>query len=184
MNCGVSVSQTVGKEDRSWVEEGVFTSFTDKGLLEEVRKSLKQEHYEPLSTIDDLEEEDAIEVKPEIMQRIESNPHRSLRNSTVDDDTNDYAVVEVECDDSDSDADNGDSSSDNQQPGQHGSQHKCIMCSKVFMHAENLRTHIQSHLGAKAQLRSCQRCRKNFRTAIEHELHMVSHAYVTYLKKN
>ena len=63
-------------------------SFTDKGLLEEVRKSLKQEHYEPLSTIDDLEEEDAIEVKPEIMQRIESNPHRSLRNSTVDDDTN------------------------------------------------------------------------------------------------
>ena len=24
---------------------------------------------------------------------------------------------------------------------------------------------------------------RNFRTAIEHELHMVSHAYVTYLKK-
>ena len=46
------------------------------------------------------------------------------------------------------------------QAGQHGSQHKCIMCSKVFMHAENLRIHIQSHLGAKAQLRSCQRCRK------------------------
>ena len=60
----------------------------DKGLLEEVVKSLKQEHYEqPLSTVDDLEEE-AIEVKPEIIQRKDSNPHRSLRNSTVDDDSN------------------------------------------------------------------------------------------------
>ena len=87
LECGVSVSKKVRKEDISWVEEGVFTSFTDKGLLEEVRKSLKQEqeHYEPLSAIDDLEE--AIEVKPEILQRIE-NPHRSLRNSIVDDDTN------------------------------------------------------------------------------------------------
>ena len=63
-------------------------AFIDKGLLEEVVKSLKQEHYEqPLSTADDPEEE-AIEVKPEIIQRIDSNPHRSLRNSTVDDDPN------------------------------------------------------------------------------------------------
>merc|ERR1711962_189531 len=183
LECGVSVSKKVRKEDISWVEEGVFTSFTDKGLLEEVVKNLKQEHYEqPLSTIDDPEEE-AIEVKPEIIQRIDSNPHRSLRNSTVDDDPNDYAVVEVECDDSDSEAENGDSGSDSQQQGQHGSHHKCIMCSKVFMHAENLRTHIQSHLGAKAQLRSCQRCRKNFRTAIEHDLHMLSHAYVAHLRR-
>merc|ERR1712083_335258 len=185
LECGVSVSKKVRKEDISWVEEGVFTSFTDKGLLEEVRKSLKQEHFnEPLSNIDELEEEEGIEVKPEIIQRIESNnPQRSLRNSTFEDDTDDYAVVEVECDDSDSDFDLGDSGSDSQKTDQHGFQHKCIMCSKVFMHAENLRTHIQSHLGAKAQLRSCQRCKKNFRTAIEHDLHMLSHSYVAYLRK-
>lgn len=187
LECGVSVTKKVRKEPKDpWVEGGVFTSFTDKGVLQEVCKSLKREleHVEHLddglNTLDELEE-DAIEVKPEL-QRTENLANRSLRNSTVvDDDPDDYAVVEVECDDSDSDGDYSEGS--DSQAGQHGSQHKCIMCSKVFMHAENLRIHIQSHLGAKAQLRSCQRCRKNFRTAIEHELHMVSHAYVTYLKK-
>jgi len=187
LECGVSVTKKVRKEPKDpWVEGGVFTSFTDKGVLQEVCKSLKREleHVEhlddDLNTLDELEE-DAIEVKPEL-QRTENLANRSLRNSTVvDDDPDDYAVVEVECDDSDSDGDYSEGS--DSQAGQHGSQHKCIMCSKVFMHAENLRIHIQSHLGAKAQLRSCQRCRKNFRTAIEHELHMVSHAYVTYLKK-
>ena len=39
-------------------------------------------------------------------------------------------------------------------------EYKCVMCAKIFKHAENLRTHIQSHLGAKAHLRSCQRCKK------------------------
>ena len=38
--------------------------------------------------------------------------------------------------------------------------HGCVMCSKAFLTAEDLRIHIQSHLGATAQLRSCQRCQK------------------------
>ena len=62
----------------------------------------------------------------------------------------DYAVVEVGCD---SDSEAGEDNDDEEEQ-------KCIMCSKVFLHAENLRIHIQSHLGAKAQLRSCQRCKK------------------------
>ena len=33
LECGVSVSKKVRKEDISWVEEGVFTSFTGKFLL-------------------------------------------------------------------------------------------------------------------------------------------------------
>merc|ERR1712223_82676 len=44
LECGVSVSKKVRKEDISWVEEGVFTSFADKSLLEDLLcKSLKQE---------------------------------------------------------------------------------------------------------------------------------------------
>ena len=35
---------------------------------------------------------------------------------------------------------------------------KCIMCGKEFQHMANLRIHIQSHLGTKAQLKSCQKC--------------------------
>ena len=31
---------------------------------------------------------------------------------------------------------------------------------KGFQSAEDLRIHIQTHLGATAQLRSCQRCKK------------------------
>jgi hypothetical protein len=33
--------------------------------------------------------------------------------------------------------------------------HKCVMCGKTFQHADNLRAHIQNHLGVKAQLNSC-----------------------------
>merc|ERR1712008_140393 len=106
LECGVSVTKKVRKEPKDpWVEGGVFTSFTEKGVLQEVCKSLKREleHVEhlddDLNTLDELEEE-AIEVKPEIQQRTEKNlTNRSLRNSTVvDDDSDDYAVVEVECD--------------------------------------------------------------------------------------
>ena len=35
---------------------------------------------------------------------------------------------------------------------------KCIMSGKEFQHMANLRIHIQSHLGTKAQLKSCQKC--------------------------
>ena len=35
---------------------------------------------------------------------------------------------------------------------------KCVMCGKVFQHLANLRIHIQSHLGTKAQLKSCEKC--------------------------
>ena len=72
LECGVSVSKKIKEEDEAWVEEAVFTSFTDKGLGE-VCKSLKQDHDAWWSL------QEAIEVKPE-MQR------RSLRNSAVADD--------------------------------------------------------------------------------------------------
>jgi hypothetical protein len=35
---------------------------------------------------------------------------------------------------------------------------KCVMCGKEFQHLANLRIHIQSHLGTKAQLKSCDKC--------------------------
>ena len=59
----------------------------------------------------------------------------------------DYAVVEVtgESDDSDEECE---------------ADHVCVMCSRAFQNNEDLRIHIQSHLGATAQLRSCQRCKK------------------------
>ena len=69
----------------------------------------------------------------------------------------DYAVVEVECL---SDSEEDDYSHSEQQQSGEDLEHKCVMCAKVFKHAENLRIHVQSHLGAKAQLRSCQRCKK------------------------
>ena len=59
----------------------------------------------------------------------------------------DYAVVEVtgESDDSEEESE---------------AEHGCVMCSRAFQTADDLRIHIQSHLGATAQLRSCQRCKK------------------------
>ena len=62
----------------------------------------------------------------------------------------DFAVVEVGCDDSESESDSS----------PQYNLHKCLMCSKEFKHSENLRIHIQSHLGSKAYLRSCQRCKR------------------------
>ena len=35
---------------------------------------------------------------------------------------------------------------------------KCVMCGKEFQHIANLRVHLQSHLGARAQLKSCEKC--------------------------
>ena len=35
---------------------------------------------------------------------------------------------------------------------------KCVMCGKQFVHQANLRQHLKVHLGAKAQLQSCQPC--------------------------
>ena len=35
---------------------------------------------------------------------------------------------------------------------------KCVMCGKEFQHIANLRVHLQSHLGARAQLKSCGKC--------------------------
>ena len=35
---------------------------------------------------------------------------------------------------------------------------KCVMCGKQFVHQANLRMHLKVHLGAKAQLKSCQAC--------------------------
>ena len=36
---------------------------------------------------------------------------------------------------------------------------RCIMCEKVFRHADNLKVHLQSHLGTRAKLNSCGLCR-------------------------
>ena len=36
---------------------------------------------------------------------------------------------------------------------------RCIMCEKAFRHADNLRVHLQSHLGTRAKLNSCGLCR-------------------------
>ena len=38
---------------------------------------------------------------------------------------------------------------------------RCIMCEKVFRHSDNLKVHLQSHLGAKAKLNSCGLCRRS-----------------------
>lgn len=62
----------------------------------------------------------------------------------------DYAVVEV----------TGDSDDSESEEAEQEDQHQCVMCSKAFQSAEDLRIHIQTHLGATAQLRSCQRCKK------------------------
>ena len=35
---------------------------------------------------------------------------------------------------------------------------KCVMCGKEFQHSANLRIHLQSHLGARAPLKSCEKC--------------------------
>ena len=35
---------------------------------------------------------------------------------------------------------------------------RCVMCGKEFQHNANLRIHLQSHLGTKAQLKSCEKC--------------------------
>ena len=35
---------------------------------------------------------------------------------------------------------------------------KCVMCGKEFQHNANLRIHLQSHLGTRAQLKSCDKC--------------------------
>ena len=35
---------------------------------------------------------------------------------------------------------------------------KCVMCGKEFQHSANLRIHLQSHLGARTQLKSCEKC--------------------------
>ena len=35
---------------------------------------------------------------------------------------------------------------------------RCVMCGKEFQHLANLRVHIQSHLGTKTQLKSCEKC--------------------------
>ena len=38
--------------------------------------------------------------------------------------------------------------------------HVCSMCGKSFDHAANLKMHIQSHLGSKALLKSCDTCKR------------------------
>ena len=94
-----------------------------------------------------------------------------------------YSVVEVEIDSSDGDEDLGDanisehssefigqnennkgrtvSTDSHSRISSSGSVQgvsKCVMCGKVFQHLANLRIHIQSHLGTKAQLKSCEKC--------------------------
>ena len=74
----------------------------------------------------------------------------------------DYAVVECVSDSDDEDSKHLSYDRVQSFTELHGGiqEYKCVMCAKIFKHAENLRTHIQSHLGAKAHLRSCQRCKK------------------------
>jgi len=54
---------------------------------------------------------------------------------------------------------------------------KCVMCGKTFVHGANLRQHLKTHLGAKAQLKSCQICDRTFRSTTEHDLHASSHKF-------
>lgn len=41
-----------------------------------------------------------------------------------------------------------------------GSLFRCVMCGKSFQHESNLKNHLQTHLGLKAQLKSCISCRR------------------------
>ena len=43
---------------------------------------------------------------------------------------------------------------------------RCIMCEKVFRHADNLKVHLQSHLGTRAKLKSCGMCRDGFSSPV------------------
>lgn len=81
LECGVSVSKKVKEEDEAWVEEATFTSFHDK-RIGEVCKSLKKEfyHYEDDSHF--IEDEEPIEVKPQMQSR-------SLRSSIAHQDDED-----------------------------------------------------------------------------------------------
>ena len=44
---------------------------------------------------------------------------------------------------------------------------RCIMCEKVFRHSDNLKVHLQSHLGTRAKLNSCGLCRRSVTHGLE-----------------
>ena len=51
-------------------------------------------------------------------------------------------------------------------PSLESSRFRCIMCEKVFRHADNLKVHLQSHLGTRAKLKSCGLCRDVFNSRV------------------
>lgn len=173
LECGVSVSKRVvvkEEKDPAWVEEAVFTSFSDKGLGEVCRKAKQDE----VRKDDFFCAGEPVEVTPvQYKQHKEFEPQKSSKHDG-------FAVVDV---DEDSDSDGGHDDEATSQEAEKQAEFRCIMCSKVFQHAANLKVHIQTHLGVRAQLRSCSHCKRNFRTSLEHELHMKSHSYVRYLKR-
>ncbi len=82
LECGVSVSKKVPKEEAEetsgWVEEAVFTSFTDKGLNEVCRNLKIKEEVESLAPSWFDDDSEAVEVTP----NIDHDPNRSQRQST------------------------------------------------------------------------------------------------------
>ncbi len=71
-----------------------------------------------------------------------------------------FSVVEV-FEDSDSDYEDDVALDDHShEPVQEEESFRCIMCEKSFRHRDNLKVHLQTHLGAKAQLKSCIQCKR------------------------
>ena len=134
----------------SWVQPVVQPSFE----LDNVPK-LSEE---------DLEEGEPLEVRP--VQEESPNPKPAFNISVGGKSCLDYlldfcrlsmvfcdveSVIEIEAD---SDSDDSESVTTEAKT----KEVKCIMCGKHFRHQANLRVHIQSHLGARAQLKSCETC--------------------------
>ena len=122
-----------------------------------------------LATVEEEEEEDEeppVEVRPVALSDYQRKMSREYSVVEVDEESDseeeaDFGATAEVSDGKDGDADlsaagklplaaNSKNESDS---------FRCIMCEKVFRHADNLKVHLQSHLGTRAKLKSCGLCR-------------------------
>lgn len=72
-----------------------------------------------------------------------------------------YSAVQIiEESDSDEEHFGNDSVHDEEVADKVNENFQCVMCSKAFLHEDNLKVHIKSHLGSTAQLQGCHPCRR------------------------
>lgn len=80
------------RDENAWVEEAVFKSFNDKGLGEVVK--IKQE---PMWWKNELEVEEAIEVRPQMERRQSRSLRNSVINGDADEDGNEIRIDLIGC---------------------------------------------------------------------------------------